>query len=77
MGQRLEWLRTRLSDLEQQQNRFLRHVSHDLKTPLTALREGTQLLGEGVPGPLNEQQKSIVEILDRIAPKVLRQVPMT
>jgi two-component system sensor histidine kinase GlrK len=40
LGQRLEWLRSRLSDLEEQQNRFLRHVSHELKTPLTAVREG-------------------------------------
>ena len=30
VGQRLEWLRGRLSDLEQQQTRFLRHVSHEL-----------------------------------------------
>jgi len=40
LGQRLEWLRARLAELEQQQSRFLRHVSHELKTPLTAVREG-------------------------------------
>ena len=28
VGQRLEWLRSRLSELEEQQARFLRHVSH-------------------------------------------------
>jgi two-component system sensor histidine kinase GlrK len=43
LGQRLEWLRSRLHDLEEQQNRFLRHVSHELKTPLTAVREGAEL----------------------------------
>src|SRR5207237_5415679 len=32
LGQRLEWLRSRLHELEEQQNRFLRHVSHELKT---------------------------------------------
>ncbi|MBI3155087.1 MAG: histidine kinase [Burkholderiales bacterium] len=63
LGRRLDWLRRRLAELEEQKNRFLRHVSHDLKTPLTAIREGTQLLREGVPGPLNEQQKTIVDIL--------------
>ena len=65
LGRRLDWLRRRLAELEEQKNRFLRHVSHDLKTPLTAIREGSQLLGEGVPGPLNEQQKTIIAIIDQ------------
>jgi len=63
LGRRLEWLRRRLVELEEQKSRFLRHVSHDLKTPLTAVREGAQLLADGVPGDLNEQQRSIVAII--------------
>ena len=50
LGQRLEWLRTRLRDLEQQQESLLRHVSHELKTPLTAVREGAELLRDNVGG---------------------------
>ncbi|HMM53428.1 MAG TPA: HAMP domain-containing sensor histidine kinase [Candidatus Desulfobacillus sp.] len=65
LGRRLDWLRRRLAELEEQKTVFLRHVSHDLKTPLTAIREGAQLLGEGVPGPLNEQQKTILSILEQ------------
>lgn len=65
LGRRLDWLRRRLAELEEQKSRFLRHVSHDLKTPLTAIREGAQLLGEGVPGPLNEEQKTIIQIIDQ------------
>ncbi len=63
LGRRLDWLRRRLAELEEQKNRFLRHVSHDLKTPLTAILEGSRLLGEAVPGPLNEEQKTIVDII--------------
>jgi two-component system sensor histidine kinase GlrK len=63
LGQRLEWLRTRLSELEQQQNRFLRHVSHELKTPLTAVREGAELLRDEVGGKLTKEQRDIVRIV--------------
>jgi two-component system sensor histidine kinase GlrK len=63
LGQRLDWLRTQLTDLEEQKNRFLREVSHELKTPLTAIREGAELLVEGVGGQLSAQQQEIATIL--------------
>ena len=63
LGQRLEWLRQRLIELEEQKTKFLHHVSHELKTPLTALREGSELLADGSSGALNPQQSEIAEIL--------------
>jgi two-component system sensor histidine kinase GlrK len=63
LGHQLDWLRLRLVELEEQKSRFLRNVSHDLKTPLTALREGSDLLAEQVAGPLTERQHEIVRIL--------------
>jgi two-component system sensor histidine kinase GlrK len=63
LGERLEWLRQRLVELEAQKTRFLHHVSHELKTPLTALREGSELLADGTSGALNRQQSEIAEIL--------------
>jgi two-component system sensor histidine kinase GlrK len=63
LGERLEWLRRRLIELEAQKNRFLRHLSHDLKTPLAALREGTELLNDQVAGPLAPPQRQVVAIM--------------
>ncbi len=63
LGERLDWLRRRLAELEAEKNRFLRHLSHELKTPLTALREGAELLGDQVAGPLAPPQRQVVSIM--------------
>src|ERR671930_395628 len=63
LGRRLDWLRRRLDEFETQKNRFLRHVSHELKTPLTALREGAELLHDEVAGPLQPTQAQVVSIM--------------
>ena len=63
-GQHLEWLRRRLARLEADKDRFLRHVSHELKTPLASLRGGTELLGEGALGELGPRQLEVVDIMD-------------
>jgi two-component system sensor histidine kinase GlrK len=65
LGQRLNWLRLRLLELEQEKNRFLRHVSHELKTPLTAIREGSELLLDEIAGRLDAEQREIVQILKK------------
>lgn len=62
LGERLDWLRDRLQSLEKQRSSFLRHVSHELKTPLAAIRESASLLDDGVIGELSEKQKEILEI---------------
>ncbi len=65
VGQQLNWLRQRLSDLEADKARFLRHISHELKTPLAALREGVALLEDGVAGALSPNQREIAAILNQ------------
>ena len=63
LGARLDWLRQRLLELEQQKTSFLRHVSHELKTPLTAIRESSELLLDEVPGPMTPDQSDVARIL--------------
>ncbi|MCP5153232.1 MAG: histidine kinase [Ectothiorhodospiraceae bacterium] len=64
-GARLDWLRLRLREAQQHKQRFLRHISHELKTPLTAIREGTELLADGHAGPLADEQRAILDIVRR------------
>ncbi len=63
LGRQLEWLRVRLLDLAQERNRFLRHMSHELKTPLANIREGTELLLDGAVGNLQSGQREVMAIL--------------
>lgn len=64
LAQRIIWLSERLAWLESQRHEFLRHISHELKTPLASMREGTELLADEVAGPLTQDQQEVVAILD-------------
>jgi two-component system, NtrC family, sensor histidine kinase GlrK len=63
LGRQLEWLRVRLAEISEERNRFLRHMSHELKTPLANIREGTELLMEGAVGTLSVEQREVAGIL--------------
>src|ERR1700729_1767744 len=63
LGGQLEWLRQRLLELAHERNRFLRHMSHELKTPLANIREGTELLMDGAVGELQSGQREVTAIL--------------
>jgi two-component system, NtrC family, sensor histidine kinase GlrK len=63
LGRQLEWLRHRLKESTDEKNKFLRHMSHELKTPLANIREGTELLLDGSVGQLDIQQHEVTSIL--------------
>jgi len=65
LGERLDWLRTQLHELDEQKQQFLRHMSHELKTPLASLREGADLMAEGVVGTLDNKQLEIISIIQQ------------
>jgi two-component system sensor histidine kinase GlrK len=72
LAAQLEWLRGRLLDLAQEKNRFLRHMSHELKTPLANIREGTELLMDGAVGELQSGQREVTAILRENGMKLQR-----
>jgi two-component system sensor histidine kinase GlrK len=63
LGKQLEWLRDRLEESANEKNKFLRHMSHELKTPLANIREGSELLMDGSVGPLAHDQEEVADIL--------------
>src|ERR1700723_1830927 len=74
LAAQLEWLRGRLLDLAQEKNRFLRHMSHELKTPLANIREGTELLMDGAVGELDSNQREVAAILRENGIKLQRMI---
>lgn len=64
LDERLDWLASRLHELEEQKRQFLRHMSHELKTPLASVREGASLLADGVAGEMTESQREVLGLID-------------
>ncbi|MCZ6746690.1 MAG: HAMP domain-containing sensor histidine kinase, partial [Acidobacteria bacterium] len=60
----------RLQELDELKGGFVSMVSHDLKTPLTSMKEAVEMLSEGVGGDLTVRQKRLLTIasesLDRL-----------
>lgn len=70
LGEQLRWLAQRLQQLEALRLILLRHASHELKTPLSSIREGCALLTEQLVGPLNPQQMEVVSLLNGSADRL-------
>jgi two-component system sensor histidine kinase GlrK len=63
INEALNSMGSRLHALELQKSSFIRHISHELKTPLAAIREGTELLYDNSVGSLNNDQQEVTKII--------------
>lgn len=61
----------KLIDLDKAKSEFLSIASHQLYTPLTALRGYISMLTEGDYGSIPEEQKPILDILDKSAIRLI------
>lgn len=53
----------KLQELDDLKAEFVSHITHELRSPLTAIHAGTQLLLEEIPGPVNEPQRETLELM--------------
>jgi signal transduction histidine kinase len=44
---------------------FISHVSHELRTPITAIYQFVTILSDEIAGPINNDQREYLEIIDR------------
>ncbi len=70
----LDQTRARLAEIDQLKDAFVASVSHDLRTPLTRLRAALGLMADGTIGPLNEQQRRVVELARSACEREIRLV---
>jgi len=64
----------RLKELDDMKSEFISVVSHELKTPLTSMKEAASLLLEGLAGAMSDRQKRLVEIMDQGIRRLLHTV---
>ena len=62
----------KLAEVDALKEDFFSTISHELRSPLTSIREAVSLLREGVAGPLEPKQRRLVEIVRADSEKLLR-----
>lgn len=63
-----------LREIDRSKEEFFAQISHEFRTPLTAMREATSLMRDRVPGPLVEKQERLLEIIGASCERLLRLV---
>ncbi|HEY2992903.1 MAG TPA: ATP-binding protein [Methylomirabilota bacterium] len=64
----------RLRQLDEMKEEFFATLSHELRSPLTSVREASHLLVDEVAGPMTPKQARLVQIIQRSSDRLLRLV---
>jgi signal transduction histidine kinase len=62
-NRKLEEMNARLTELDRLKSSFLATVSHELRTPLTSIIGYSEMLAEGLAGPMSEEQTDYVRTI--------------
>src|SRR5262249_24957677 len=52
-----------LKELDRLKSNFLATISHELRTPLTSIMGYSEMLSEGIAGPLSTEQRDFIETI--------------
>lgn len=74
LANELELMRRQLAQLDLMKQSFLASISHELRTPLSKIREALSLLSDGAVGPLDDQQRRVVQIARVACEREIRMV---
>ncbi|HRY30211.1 MAG TPA: ATP-binding protein [Elusimicrobiota bacterium] len=58
-------------EIEQMKDDFLHSITHDLRNPMASIRGFLKFLMDGLGGPVTEQQKKMLETMDRASMRLL------
>jgi signal transduction histidine kinase len=74
LGRSFNAMAAQLRRMDETKEEFFATLSHELRSPLTSVREAAHLLRDGVPGPLNTKQTRLVTLISRSTDRLLRLV---
>lgn len=74
LGRSFNAMADRLRQHDEMKEEFFATLSHELRSPITSVREAGHLLADGVPGPLTPKQARLVDIIRRSTDRLLRLV---
>lgn len=60
--------------IDQLKDEFIGKVSHELRTPLSIIKEGINLLLDGIPGDLNDAQIAVLKSAKASAERLARMI---
>lgn len=64
----------KLQELDKMKSDFFSSMSHELRTPLSTIKMGIGLLEDGTEGPLTEEQRRLLDILNEETSRLIGQV---
>jgi len=71
---KLEQLVSEMYTREEQRNKLLGELSHELRTPVTAIKGSIDLMLHETAGPLNELQQELLHMSDQAAERLLARI---